>query len=118
MLATAKVFPTGNSQAVRLPKAFRVNVAEMWITKNDVTGEITLKPKDDDQRQRNLAELLRMIREEPFTEDFIPPRSDEVRPNPFEEWAESLKPVQAAKPVRANRAAPAKPGKRATPASK
>jgi len=36
MLATAKVFTTGNSQAVRLPKAFRVDAAEMWITKNDV----------------------------------------------------------------------------------
>lgn len=118
MLTTAKVFITGNSQAVRLPKAFRVDVAEMWIAKNDVTGEITLKPKDEDQRQRNLTELLRMIREEPFTEDFIPARSDEVRPNPFEEWAEPLKPVRAVNPSRANRAASAKQSKPATPASK
>lgn len=88
MLATAKVFTTGNSQAIRLPKAFRVNVAEMWISKNEVSGEITLKPKDDDQRERNLAALFKMVRDDPFTEDFIPPRSDEVRPNPFEEWAE------------------------------
>ena len=29
MLATAKVFSTGNSQTVRLPKAFRVDVSEM-----------------------------------------------------------------------------------------
>ena len=90
--ALAKVFTSGNSQAIRLPKAFRVNVSEMWISKNDVSGEITLKPKDDDQRQRNLAELFRMIREEPFSEDFIPPRSDEVRANPFEEWAEPVDP--------------------------
>ena len=47
--------------AMRLAKAFRVNVAEMWISKNEVSGEITLKPKDDDQRQRNLAELFRMM---------------------------------------------------------
>ncbi len=86
MLATAKVFSTGNSQAVRLPKAFRVNVAEMWITKNDVTGEITLKPKDDNQRKRNLNELLRLIKENPFTEDFIPPRDDAWRPDPFADW--------------------------------
>ena len=33
MLSTAKVFSTGNSQAVRLPKAFRVSVSEMWIAK-------------------------------------------------------------------------------------
>ena len=29
MFATAKVFSTDNSQAVRLPKAFRVDVSEM-----------------------------------------------------------------------------------------
>ena len=88
MLTTAKVFNTGNSQAVRLPKAFRVNVAEMWIAKNEVTGEITLKPKDEDQRKRNLAELLRLIKENPFTEDFIPPRDDSWRPSPFADWVE------------------------------
>ena len=103
MLATAKVFTTGNSQAIRLPKAFRVNVAEMWITKNEISGEITLKPKDDDQRQRNLTELFRIIREEPFTEDFIPPRSDEVRPNPFEEWAEPIKPKRTKRAAQATK---------------
>jgi len=97
MLATAKVFNTGNSQAVRLPKAFRVNVAEMWITKNEVSGEITLKPKDEDQRKRNLKELLRLIKENPFTEDFIPPRDDAWRPNPFADWIEPL-PEPGAKP--------------------
>ena len=90
MPATAKVFSTGNSQAVRLPKAFRVDVTEMWITKNDVTGEITLKPKDEDQRQRNLQKLFRMIEEDPFTEDFIPERVIEEACNPFEEWAKPL----------------------------
>jgi virulence-associated protein VagC len=30
MLATAKVFTIGRSQAIRLPKAFRVDVHEMW----------------------------------------------------------------------------------------
>ena len=97
MLTTAKVFTTGNSQAVRLPKAFRVNVAEMWITKNEATGEITLKPKDDDQRQRNLNELLRLIKENPFTEDFIPPRDDAWAPDPFADWAEPS-PVPESKP--------------------
>lgn len=97
MHTTAKVFTTGNSQAVRLPKAFRVDVAEMWIAKNDVTGEITLKPKDEDQRKRNLKELLKLIKENPFTEDFIPPRDDAWRPNPFADWVEPM-PEQGAKP--------------------
>ena len=98
MLTTAKVFTTGNSQAIRLPKAFRVDVSEMWISKNEVSGEITLKPKDDDQRQRNLVELFRMIREEPLSEDFISPRSDEVRANPFDEWVDPVDPNRS-KPV-------------------
>lgn len=88
MQATAKVFSTGNSQAIRLPKAFRVDVAEMWIAKNEVTGEITLKPKNDDQRQRELAELLQIVHDNPFTEDFIPERSPTMRPDPFEDWVE------------------------------
>lgn len=90
MLATAKVFTTGNSQAVRLPKAFRVDAQEVWISKNEVTGEITLKPKNEDQRKRNLEELFRLIAENPFTEDFIPEREIEESRNPFAEWAEPL----------------------------
>jgi antitoxin VapB len=70
MLATAKVFSTGSSQAVRLPKAFRLDTAEVWISKDEVTGEITLKPKNDDQRRRRLEALLRMIEENPLDDDF------------------------------------------------
>ena len=90
MLATAKIFSTGNSQAVRLPKAFRVDVSEMWIAKNEVTGEITLKPKDEDGRKARLALLFKLIRDNPFTEDFIPERRNDPPRNPFEDWAEPL----------------------------
>jgi antitoxin VapB len=45
MLTTAKVFHSGHSQAVRLPKAFRLAGDEVWISKNEATGEITLTPK-------------------------------------------------------------------------
>ena len=48
MLTTAKVFTNGHSQAIRLPKAFRVDVQEMWIAKNEVTGEITLSALEYD----------------------------------------------------------------------
>lgn len=91
MLATAKVFTTGNSQAIRLPKAFRVDAPEVWISKNEVTGAITLRPKESqDQRQRNLAELFRLLAEIPITEDFIPARTDDAPRNPFAQWAEPL----------------------------
>ncbi len=71
MQATAKVFTTGNSQAVRLPKAFRVNTTEMWISKNELSGEITLKPKDaEEKRLRDIELLLKMIADDPFPADF------------------------------------------------
>jgi antitoxin VapB len=85
MLATAKIITIGTSQAIRLPKAFRVDAREVWISKDEVTGEITLTPKEsEDQRQRNLAELFRLLEECPISEDFIPPRSNDAPRNPFE----------------------------------
>lgn len=85
MLATAKIFSTGNSQAVRLPKAFRVDVSEMWIAKNEVTGEITLKPKPaPDALTTFIAELSTM----PVSDEFLQRRDSHERPNPFEDWAQ------------------------------
>lgn len=42
-MATAKVFKSGNSQAVRLPKEFRVNSKEVEITRRG--DEIVLREK-------------------------------------------------------------------------
>jgi antitoxin VapB len=98
MEVVAKVFSTGNSQAVRLPKAFRLDVPEVWLSKDAVTGTITLRPKDDEQRKKNLAELFRLIREQPFTEDFIPPRDEDIRPDPFAD-CEAPAPAKPAKPA-------------------
>jgi antitoxin VapB len=42
-LPTAKVFTTGRSQAVRLPKAFRFNTAEVTIERRG--DAIILRPK-------------------------------------------------------------------------
>jgi antitoxin VapB len=83
MQNTAKVFINGNSQAIRLPKAYRVDVEEMWISKNDMTGEIILKPKDDDKCLRKLNHLFQMIEEAPILDDFLPPRNDAWAPDPF-----------------------------------
>ena len=85
MLATAKVFMTGNSQAIRLPKPFRVNVSEVWITKNDATGEITLKPKPE---RDDLEAFFAQLRAMPVTDEFLLPRDDAYSPDPFEGWAE------------------------------
>ena len=82
MIATAKVFITGNSQAIRLPKAFRVDAREMWISKDEGTGEITLKPKPEPDA---LAAFLTELQSMPTTEEFVPPRDDAPRPSPFED---------------------------------
>lgn len=81
MQVTAKVFNTGHSQAVRLPKAFRVNATEMWISKNEVTGEIILKPVVNDESK--LDTLFRMLKENPLPEDFLADRTYAPPRNPF-----------------------------------
>ena len=84
MTATAKVFSTGNSQAVRLPKAFRVNVGEMWITKNEVTGEITLRPVASES---SIDRLFRLIEEASLPAGFLSKasRRNDVPRNPIDD---------------------------------
>ena len=84
MVATAKVFTTGNSQAVRLPKAFRVDSREVWITRNERTGEITLKPKPDVDALQAFLDELRSL---PASDEFVPPRNDAPQPDPLAGWA-------------------------------
>ena len=43
---TAKIFTTGRSQAVRLPKAYRFDTAEVFIEK--VGNSVILRPKKDE----------------------------------------------------------------------
>jgi len=81
-LATAKVFTTGNSQAIRLPKAFRLDAEEVWISKSK-DGILTIQPKPRlDELEAFLAELQSM----PQTEEFLLPRDDAPGPSPFEGW--------------------------------
>ena len=82
MTTTAKVFSTGNSQAIRLPKAFRVNVSEMWISKSEATGEITLRPVSSES---SIDRLFRLIDESPLPANFLSnaSRRNELPRNPF-----------------------------------
>ena len=110
MLTPAKVFTNGNSQAIRLPKAFRVNVEEMWITRNDVTGEITLRPKDTEElRQKRLDTLMVAIAENPLPDSFLSEASRHNDPpqNPFADWAESPAKSPAKRAVKRQVKAPA-----------
>ena len=55
-MTSAKVFMTGRSQAVRLPKAYRFNVDEVLIEPQP-DGALLLRPKS----KRPLGERLRAI---------------------------------------------------------
>jgi antitoxin VapB len=74
MLATAKLFQTGHSQAVRLPKAFRLPGGEVWVHKNQVTGVVTLTPKKD--MTDGLDNLFKLIAEATVPEEFMAERDN------------------------------------------
>ena len=44
-MQTARVFTNGNSQAVRLPKAFRLETRTVFIRKDAITGDIVLSAR-------------------------------------------------------------------------
>lgn len=44
-MRTARVFTNGNSQAVRLPKEFRLDTSEVFIRKDSATGDIVLSAR-------------------------------------------------------------------------
>ena len=56
-MATAKVFQSGNSQAVRLPKEFRFNTEEVEIYRRD--GEVILRevPRGMERALELIAQL-------------------------------------------------------------
>lgn len=84
MIASAKVFTNGNSQAIRLPKAFRLDAEEVWISKSK-HGIITIQPKP---KKDELEAFLTELRTLPPSEEFLQPRDDAPRPSPFEECTE------------------------------
>ena len=73
-MATAKVFKSGNSQAVRLPKAFRLKGPEVEIYRRG--EEIVLRDKP--KKYKGLAEVLDIIAAMP--EDMFEGIKDERPP--------------------------------------
>ena len=52
-MATARVFKSGNSQAVRLPKEFRIDAKEVEILRRG--DEIVLRPRPKKKQQGAMA---------------------------------------------------------------
>ena len=74
MLTTAKIFHSGHSQAVRLPKAFRLAGDEVWISKNEATGEITLTPK---KALSEIDAMFQLIESAEVPETFLAERDND-----------------------------------------
>lgn len=47
----AKVFQTGRSQAVRLPAAFRFDTKEVYVRRDEATGDVILSRRPSDWTQ-------------------------------------------------------------------
>ncbi len=62
VVTTAKVFQSGNSQAVRLPREFRFNASEVEIYRRG--NEVVLREK-----ARSLSRLLENL--PPWPDDFV-----------------------------------------------
>ncbi|MBI1815467.1 MAG: AbrB/MazE/SpoVT family DNA-binding domain-containing protein [Deltaproteobacteria bacterium] len=82
-MKTAKLFKHGGSQAVRLPKEFRLDGTEVFIERR--RGGVVLRPKT---RIRTLADLARYMRDRfAVTSDFPgreQPRAQQKRELRFE----------------------------------
>ena len=65
---TAKLFKNGASQAVRLPAEFRFEGDEVYISKNEVTGDVVLSSRPGIAAWGDFFQLLHTI---DVTDDFM-----------------------------------------------
>ncbi|KQP18433.1 antitoxin [Pseudorhodoferax sp. Leaf267] len=84
MQQTAKVFVTGRSQAVRLPREFRFAESEVFIRRDPLTGDVVLSRKPADWQG-----FLDAVAQTPDVDDFLAERTQtRTQRDPFEGWAE------------------------------
>ncbi len=57
----AKLFQNGASQAVRLPAEFRFEGDEVYVTRDEVTGDVTLSNRPGAKTWGDFFELMRSI---------------------------------------------------------
>jgi len=74
---TAKLFKNGASQAVRLPAEYRFEGNEVYATRDDQTGDVTLSTRPGAKTWRGFFELMATI---DVPEDFMAERPMNARP--------------------------------------
>jgi antitoxin VapB len=87
MTQTAKLFRNGRSQAVRLPASYRFEGDEVFIRRDETTGDVILSSKPS-----GWDEFFALIKEGGAAPaDFLDPRERsqaDDRVGPFEDWSE------------------------------
>jgi antitoxin VapB len=84
MPQTAKVFATGRSQAVRLPREFRFSEDEVFIRRDPATGDVVLSRKPTDW-QGFLEAVAHNTEDDEFLRERQPTKTDR---DPFAGWTE------------------------------
>jgi antitoxin VapB len=84
MQQTAKIFATGRSQAVRLPLAFRFDVAEVFIRQDAATGDVVLSRKPSDWQ--GLLDVVAHNKDDDLLIERRSANQAPVRRDPFEAW--------------------------------
>lgn len=83
---TAKLFRNGKSQAVRLPQSFRFEGSEVYIRRDDATGDVILSRKPESLLQ--FFAFARALRAE-VPADFLDPDERSMPSqdrDPFDGW--------------------------------
>jgi antitoxin VapB len=57
----AKLFKNGSSQAVRLPAEFRFEGNEVYVTRDEITGDVILSHRPGAKVWRDFFEMMRSI---------------------------------------------------------
>lgn len=86
MSQRAKLFMNGRSQAVRLPAAFRFAAEEVFIRRDEDTGDVILS-----SRPPTLDAFFRALQDVNVPEDFLDEderRQPEQNRDPFAGWQE------------------------------
>ncbi len=75
---TAKIFMNGRSQAVRLPKAFRFDCDEVYIRRDEKTGDVILSKKPNSWD--DFFALLAALEPTDIPDDFLCDRPKDLPP--------------------------------------
>ncbi len=74
-IRVAKLFKIGASQAVRLPAEFRFEESKVFITRDEVTGDVVLSSRPGAKTWGGFFKLLRLV---DVPADFMAERSMNV----------------------------------------